>query len=96
VVSAPEIQQAITTGESVITGRFTAREARDLATALGAGELPVPLAAQAVAAIPAHDVPGHSGIALVIGIACLVGLAIVGGALLLRPRPVQKVLSAGA
>jgi len=43
VYSAPVIQEPITGGSGVITGRFTDEEARDLAIVLRAGALPAPL-----------------------------------------------------
>lgn len=42
-ITAPVVQQAITTGEAVITGTFTIEEARELAIRLNAGALPVPI-----------------------------------------------------
>lgn len=43
VISAPTIQSAITGGSGVITGRFTTKEANDLAMLLRSGALPAPL-----------------------------------------------------
>lgn len=43
VLSAPTVQNAITNGEAVITGNFTADTAKDLATRLNSGALPVPI-----------------------------------------------------
>ncbi|HYM04327.1 MAG TPA: protein translocase subunit SecD [Stellaceae bacterium] len=43
VISAPVIQTAITGGQGIITGRFTTKEATDLALLLRAGALPAPL-----------------------------------------------------
>ena len=43
VISAPTVQQAITTGNGQITGNFTEQRAKDLATVLNAGALPVQL-----------------------------------------------------
>lgn len=43
VISAPNIQQAITTGDGQITGNFSRERARVLATQLRYGALPVPL-----------------------------------------------------
>ncbi len=43
VVSAPNVQGAIPDGQSVITGSFTAEEAKQLATILQTGALPVSL-----------------------------------------------------
>ncbi|USN53061.1 MAG: protein translocase subunit SecD [Candidatus Nomurabacteria bacterium] len=42
-LSLPTVQQAITSGEAVISGDFTLQEARDLARNLNAGALPVPI-----------------------------------------------------
>lgn len=43
IVSAPRVQQAISGGEAVITGEFSVDEAKQLATQLNAGALPVPI-----------------------------------------------------
>ncbi len=43
VQSAPRINEAIPSGEAVITGRFTAEEAQDLAIILRVGALPAPV-----------------------------------------------------
>lgn len=43
IISAPTVQSAITNGEAVITGNFTSNEAKDLATRLNSGALPVPI-----------------------------------------------------
>ncbi|HZD16733.1 MAG TPA: hypothetical protein VE669_01185, partial [Actinomycetota bacterium] len=43
VISAPTVQSAITGGSGVITGSFTENRAKDLATQLNAGALPVNL-----------------------------------------------------
>ena len=48
VISAPTVQSAITGGSGVITGSFTEQEARDLATQLNAGALPVALTTEQV------------------------------------------------
>ncbi len=42
VYSAPRVQNAITGGQSQITGKFTIQEARDLANVLKSGKLPAP------------------------------------------------------
>ncbi|TSC64446.1 MAG: SecD/SecF fusion protein, partial [Parcubacteria group bacterium Gr01-1014_106] len=42
-ITAPVVQEAITAGEAVITGTFTIQEAKQLATRLNAGALPVPI-----------------------------------------------------
>ncbi len=43
VISAPTVQSAITDGEAIISGKFTAEEAKQLATRLNSGALPVPI-----------------------------------------------------
>ncbi|MBU2541374.1 MAG: protein translocase subunit SecD [Candidatus Omnitrophica bacterium] len=43
IKSAPRINEAIPSGEAVITGRFTQSEAKDLAIVLRVGALPAPL-----------------------------------------------------
>jgi preprotein translocase subunit SecD len=48
VISAPTVQNAITGGSGVITGNFTADEAKNLAVVLNSGALPVELARQEV------------------------------------------------
>ena len=51
VISAPTIQEAITGGSGQITGSFSEREAKDLATVLNAGALPVQLSKQQVVTV---------------------------------------------
>jgi len=48
VISAPTVQSPITNGSGVITGSFTEARAKDLATQLNAGALPVELTTQQV------------------------------------------------
>jgi len=48
VISAPTVQSAITGGNGVISGSFTEARAKDLATQLNAGALPVELTTQQV------------------------------------------------
>ena len=48
VISAPVVQGAITGGNGEITGNFSEQEAKDLATQLNAGALPVELTRQSV------------------------------------------------
>ena len=48
VISAPTVQSPITNGTGVITGSFTEGRAKDLATQLNAGALPVELTTQQV------------------------------------------------
>ena len=43
LISAPTVQEKITGGEAVISGRFTFEAARDLANLLNAGALPAPV-----------------------------------------------------
>jgi preprotein translocase subunit SecD len=43
LLTAPTVQSAITDGTAVITGNFTVQEAKDLATRLNSGALPVPI-----------------------------------------------------
>lgn len=43
IISAPVIQNAITNGEAVITGSFTPDQAKEMATRLNSGALPVPI-----------------------------------------------------
>ncbi|MBU6447662.1 protein translocase subunit SecD [Patescibacteria group bacterium] len=42
-LSTPTVQSAINNGQAVITGTFTVQEAKDLATRLNSGALPVPI-----------------------------------------------------
>ncbi len=42
-ITAPKVNEPILSGEAVITGKFTAKEAKELAIQLNAGALPVPL-----------------------------------------------------
>jgi protein-export membrane protein SecD len=48
VISSPTVQSAITAGSGEITGGFSEQEAKDLATQLNAGALPVELTRQSV------------------------------------------------
>ncbi|QQS23383.1 protein translocase subunit SecD [bacterium] len=43
IISAPTVQTAITDGEAIISGNFPADEAKELATRLNSGALPVPV-----------------------------------------------------
>ncbi len=43
ILSAPTVQGAITDGVAVITGNFSVQQAKDLATRLNSGALPVPI-----------------------------------------------------
>jgi preprotein translocase subunit SecD len=51
VISAPAVQSPITGGSGQITGGFTEQQAKDLATVLNAGALPVDLNVQSVTTI---------------------------------------------
>ena len=51
VLSAPTVQSAITGGQGTISGSFTEQEAKDLATVLNAGALPVNLVTQQVVTV---------------------------------------------
>jgi len=50
-ISAPVVQAAITGGEAVITGNFTAQEAKTLVGRLNSGALPVPISLEATQTI---------------------------------------------
>src|SRR6185436_7900539 len=75
VISAPTVQDPITNGNGVITGRFNEGRAKDLATQLNAGALPVELTTQQVLTVSPTlgDESLHEG--LVAAIAGLVLLA---------------------
>jgi preprotein translocase subunit SecD len=72
VISAPTVQSAITGGSGEITGGFSEDEAKDLATQLNAGALPVELTRQSVRTVSSTlgEESLHQGI--VAGIAGLV------------------------
>lgn len=53
VVSAPYVQQALTTGEAEISGSFTQDEAKDLANILSYGALPLSFKEQSVTTVSA-------------------------------------------
>lgn len=74
VVSAPVVQSAITGGAGQITGDFSEREAKDLATVLNAGALPVELNRSEVRTVSATLGAESLHQGLVAGIAGLVGL----------------------
>ena len=76
VISAPTVQDAITTGNGVITGSFTAARAKDLATQLNAGALPVNLTTEQVVTV--SPTLGEESLkqGLVAGLAGLVLLAL--------------------
>jgi preprotein translocase subunit SecD len=76
VISAPTINEPITNGSGQISGSFTEQRARDLATTLNAGALPVNLTQQQLVTVsPTLGKESlHQG--LIAGIAGLVALAI--------------------
>jgi preprotein translocase subunit SecD len=76
VISAPTVQEPITGGSGVITGSFTDQRAKDLATVLNAGALPVNLTTQQVVAV--SPTLGEQSLqqALIAGIAGLIALAL--------------------
>jgi preprotein translocase subunit SecD len=51
VISNPQVNEPITAGNGIITGNFTEQEAKDLASLLNAGALPVELTRQSVTTI---------------------------------------------
>lgn len=76
ILSAPVVQSEITSGQAVITGKFTTQEAKFLATQLNAGALPVPIkvlsqqnisATLGVSSINQSLYAGGVGLALVAG-----------------------------
>ncbi|MFH1691752.1 MAG: protein translocase subunit SecD [Candidatus Omnitrophota bacterium] len=74
IYSAPRINEAIPSGEAVISGRFTPDEAKDLAIVLRSGALPAPLVIEeerTVGPLLGKD-SIHKGI-----VACVVGLCFV-------------------
>lgn len=76
VISAPTVQGAITGGSGVITGSFTEDRAKDLATQLNAGALPVNLTTEQVLTV--SPTLGEESLqqGLVAGIAGLILLAL--------------------
>jgi preprotein translocase subunit SecD len=76
VISAPTVDEAITNGRGVITGSFTEQRAKDLATQLNAGALPVELKTEQVLTVsPTLGQESlHQGI--IAGIAGLILLAL--------------------
>jgi preprotein translocase subunit SecD len=75
VISAPTVQSPITNGTGVITGNFTERQAKDLATQLNAGALPVELTTQQVLTVSPTLGDESLEQGLIAGIAGLVLLA---------------------
>lgn len=76
VISAPVIREAITGGSGEITGSFTEQEAKDLATVLNAGALPVSLTTEQVVTV--SPTLGEQSLrqGLIAGIAGLIALAL--------------------
>lgn len=64
LLSAPVIQERIDNGQALISGNFTAQSAKDLATNLNLGALPVPIALASTESIGATlgDQAVHAGI----------------------------------
>ena len=92
VESAPNIQSAITDGSGEITGKFTNKEANDLAIVLNTGALPVelkPINEQDVTATLGRD-SLHKGL-----IAGMVGLAVVALFMLLYYRTLGVISCLG-
>lgn len=74
ILSAPEVREPITDGQAIISGNFTTDDAKQLATRLNAGALPVPIelvsqqtvgASLGQASVRSSLVAGLIGIALV-------------------------------
>jgi preprotein translocase subunit SecD len=76
VISAPTIREPITGGSGRITGSFTEQEAKDLATVLNAGALPVSLTTEQVVTVSPTLGAQSLRQGLVAGIAGLVLLAL--------------------
>lgn len=73
-ISTPTIQEAIPGGQAIITGRFTAVQARDLVRNLNFGALPVPITLQSSSAVG----PTLGAAAMTAGVAAgMIGFAIV-------------------
>jgi preprotein translocase subunit SecD len=71
LLSEPTVQNAITNGQAVITGQFTVQQAKDLATNLNSGALPVPIkliSQQTVGATLGQDSIQKSVVAGMIGL----------------------------
>lgn len=76
VISAPTVQSAITGGNGVITGSFTEARAKDLATQLNAGALPVELTTQQVLTVSPTLGDESLNEGMIAGIAGLILLAL--------------------
>ena len=92
VISAPTVQSAITNGTGVITGNFTERQAKDLATQLNAGALPVELTTQQVLTVSPTLGDESLEQGLIAGIA---GLVLLAGYLLFYYRVLAVVAWVG-
>ncbi|HDS15734.1 MAG TPA: protein translocase subunit SecD [Proteobacteria bacterium] len=80
VYSAPVIQERISGGQAQVSGRFTAKEARDLAIVLRAGALPAPiniLEQRSVGPSLGHDSIRSGIISMVVGFILVVGFMVV-------------------
>jgi len=74
-ITAPTVQTQITQGQAVITGNFTIDEAKQLATRLNAGALPVPInliSRTSVGPTLGHDSLGRSVVAGVMGLIIMI------------------------
>ena len=80
ILSAPTVQSEITSGDAIITGKFTIDEAKFLATQLNAGVLPVPIkilsqknisATLGNASLNQSLIAGGIGLAIVAAFMCL-------------------------
>jgi preprotein translocase subunit SecD len=76
VISAPTVDEPITGGRGVITGSFTENRAKDLATQLNAGALPVELTTQQVLTVSPTLGAESLEAGIVAGVAGLVLLAL--------------------
>jgi preprotein translocase subunit SecD len=76
VMSAPVVDEPITGGRGVITGSFTQERAKDLATVLNAGALPVSLTTEQVVTVSPTLGDASLQQGLVAGIAGLIALAL--------------------
>jgi preprotein translocase subunit SecD len=92
VISAPTVQSPITGGTGVITGSFTETRAKDLATQLNAGALPVALTTQQVLTVS----PTLGGESLHQGlVAAIAGLVLLAAYLLFYYRALAIVAWVG-
>jgi len=92
VISAPTVQDPITNGNGVITGRFNEGRAKDLATQLNAGALPVELTTQQVLTVSPTlgDESLHQGL-----VAAIAGLVLLAAYLLFYYRILAVVAWVG-